>query len=273
MREQTPRNPVQWLLIGIVLLYAITLLVAPVIAVIGGAFEEGIGHVIESVTSPEALIALRLTMMIAITATLINTVFGVLISWVLVRYRFPGREFFNAIVDMPFVISPVIVGYVVIVLFGRTGWLKDFPIQLAFSWQGMLLVTVFVCLPFVIREVMPILASLTQEQEEAAYTLGASRWRTFWRIVFPAIRHGIIYGIVLTFARAVGEFGAAAVIGGGVQGVTETATIYIYRTLADRNDVGAYSMAIVLGLLAVIILVSMNYLRHGLEKKSDVNHS
>jgi sulfate transport system permease protein len=219
--------------------------------------------VLQAVTTPDALIALRLTMMIAVAATVINTVFGVLIAWVLVRHQFPGRGLFNALVDMPFVVSPVIVGYVMIVLFGRMGWLQNFPIQLAFSWQGMLVVTVFVCLPFVIREVMPILASLTREQEEAAYTLGASRWRTFLRIVFPAIRHGIVYGIVLTFARAVGEFGAAAVIGGGVRGVTETATIYIYRSLSDRNDIGAYSMAIVLGLLAVIILVTMNYLRGG----------
>jgi sulfate/thiosulfate transport system permease protein len=148
-----------------------------------------------------------------------------------------------------------------IVLFGRLGWLKDFPIPLAFSWQGMLLVTVFVSLPFVIREVQPTLASLTKEQEEAAYTLGASPSLTFRRIVFPAIRHALTYGIVLTLARALGEFGAVAVIGGGLEGVTETATVFVYRSTLDRNPIGAYGMAILLGVIAIVILIAMNWLR------------
>jgi sulfate/thiosulfate transport system permease protein len=267
MTEQTPRNAGQWLIVGLVVFYALALLVAPVFAVISGAFQDGIQPVINALTSSDAIIALRLTVMLATAATFINTIFGVLIAWVLVRSDFPGKKLFDALVDMPFVVSPVIVGYVMIVLFGRTGWLKDLPFQVAFSWPGMLIVTVFVSLPFVIREVMPVLASLTREQEEAAKTLGASRFTVFRRIVFPAIRHGVGYGIVLTFARAVGEFGAAAVIGGGLQGVTETATIYIFRSTHDRNEIGAYSMAILLGVLAVVILTTMNYLRHQLEQK------
>jgi len=267
MRDKPVRTFWPWLLIGAVLLYAGLLLIAPIAAVIGGAFEDGIEPVLQAIAAPDALVALRLTFVLAISASVINAVLGIIVAWVLVRHRFPGKWFFNALVDLPFVVSPVIVGYVMIVLFGRTGWLQNFPIQLAFSLPGMLVVTVFVSLPFVIREVMPVLASLTQEQEEAAYTLGASFRTTFFRIVFPAIRHGIIYGVVLTLARALGEFGAVAVIGGGVQGVTETATIYIYRSLHDRNDVGAYSMAITLGLVSVGILVVMNWLRRDSHEK------
>lgn len=275
MKDQAAQSWGQRLLIGAVLLYAIALLVSPIIAVIGGAFQEGVQEVFAQITSREALLALRLTLLLAVTATVINTVMGVLISWVLVRSNFPGRRVFDALVDMPFVVSPVIVGYVLIVLFGRTGWFKDLPFQIAFSWPGMLIATVFVSLPFVIREVMPVLAAMTREQEEAAKTLGAARFTIFRRIVFPSIRHGVMYGIVLTFARAVGEFGAVAVIGGGLEGVTETATLFIFRSTHDRNEVGAYSMALLLGVLAVVILTTMNTLRHQIESrgKHHVNHS
>jgi sulfate transport system permease protein len=255
------------------LIYAAVLVVAPIIAILSGALQEGIGSVWAAITAPDALLALRLTFVIAILASVINVVLGVMTAWVLVRHRFPGKALFNALVDLPFVVSPVIVGFVVIVLFGRQGWLGGLPVQIAFSWPGMLLVTVFVSLPFVVREVMPVLASLTKEQEEAAYTLGASRWLVFSRIVLPGIRHGIIYGLVLTLARALGEFGAAAVAGGGVQGVTETATIYIFRSIHDRNDIGAYSMAILLGVISVVTLLLMNSPRKRTEKGLSDVHS
>jgi sulfate transport system permease protein len=249
------------LLVGVALLYAALLLLAPIIALLDGALRRGIEPVIAAITAPDALAALRLTLFLAISAATLNALLGLICAWVLVRHRFPGRGLFNALVDLPFVVSPVIVGYVMIVLFGRTGWLKDFPVQLAFSVEGMLLVTVFVSLPFVIREVQPTLAALGREQEEAAYTLGASPWLTFRRVVFPAIRGALIYGVVLALARGLGEFGAIAVIGGGVEGVTETATIYIYRLTHDRNPIGAYSMAALLGVIAVGILTLMNRLR------------
>lgn len=261
MRERNLNSWAGGLLVGVVLLYAALLLLAPILALLSGAFRGGIQPVLNALTTPDALAALRLTTMLAVSAAIINAVLGLICAWVLVRHQFSGRRFFNALVDLPFVVSPVIVGYVMIVLFGRLGWLKDFPIQLAFSTEGMLLVTVFVSLPFVIREVQPTLAALTKEQEEAAYTLGASPWMTFRRIIFPAIRHALTYGVVLTLARALGEFGAIAVIGGGVRGVTETATIYVFRSMHDRNPIGAYSMALLLGLIAVSILVIMNWLR------------
>lgn len=259
------------LLIAGVLLYAGVLLIAPIAAIIGGALQDDLGTLINAMTQPAALNALRLTVTIAVLATIVNTIIGVIIAWVLVRHRFAGRRLFDALVDLPFVVSPVIVGFVMIVLFGRQGWLKDFPIRLAFSFEAMVIVTIFVSLPFVIREVMPVLSAMTPEEEEAAYTLGASRWFTFRRVVFPAIRHALIYGIVLTLARAIGEFGAVAVVGGGVQGLSDTATIYIYQSLQSRDEVSAYGMAITLALISVFVLMIMNRLRGGQHEK-EVRH-
>jgi sulfate transport system permease protein len=249
------------LLLLSVLIYAGILLLAPVLALISNTFQGGFEPFWKAITDPEALNTLWLSIRLAVLASIFNAILGVMVAWVLIRHNFFGKGLLNALVDLPLVISPVIVGYVMIVLFGRTGWLKDFPIKLAFSWEGMLVLTVFVSLPFVIREIQPVLSGLGKEQEEAAYTLGASPWGTFWRIIFPAIRHALTYGIVLTLARSLGEFGAVAVIGGGTQGSTESATIYIYRSLHDRNDIGAYSMALLLGIIAVLILVIMNNLR------------
>ena len=251
-----------WLLIAFVVLYAVVLIGAPVVTIIGGAFEKGVPPVIAALTTSDALAALKLTAILTALASAINTVLGVVIAWVLVRHDFPGKALFNGLVDLPFVISPVIIGFVIIVLFGRQGWVNNLPFQVAFAFPGMLLVTVFVSLPFVIREVMPVLAALTMEQEEAARTLGASQLTVFRRIIFPGIRHGVVYGLVLTLARALGEFGAVAVAGGGVQGSTETATLFVYRTMQNNNEIGAYSMAILLGLISIAVLITMNVLRH-----------
>ena len=270
MIEKTPRGWVAWLLIAIVLVYALALIAAPVLTIVTSAAEEGIQPILDALTTPDALSALRLTFVITLLTCIINTVLGILVAWVLVRHNFPGRALFNGLVDLPFVVSPVIIGFVVIVLFGRTGWFKDLPFPIAFAFPGMLIVTVFVSLPFVIREVMPVLASITPEQEEAALTLGAQPFTVFRRIVFPGIRYGVLYGLILTLARSLGEFGAAAVAGGSVQGITETSTIFIYRSLHDRNDIGAYSMAILLGLISIVVLITMNLTRHTAGK--DVSH-
>ena len=261
MAEKRPRSWIGWLLIALVLLYGGLLIVAPVVTIVGSALKDGLQPIWAALTAPDALSALKLTFILTALASVINVVLGVLVAWVLVRHEFPGKALLNGLVDLPFVMSPVIVGFVVIVLFGRQGWFKDLPFKVAFAFPGLLLVTIFVSLPFVIREVMPVLASLTPEQEEAALTLGAGRWTVFRRIIFPGIRHGVVYGLILTLARSLGEFGAAAVAGGGIQGLTETATIYVYRTLQNRNEIGAYSMAILLGLISITVLITMNMLR------------
>jgi sulfate/thiosulfate transport system permease protein len=261
LRELTPRSPAALVVLAIVLLYAVALLIAPLAAIMQGAFGKGVAALVSAITQPDVLHAFALSFLLAAGAVMINAVAGLIIAWVLARHNFPGKHLVNALVDAPFVFSPVIAGYVLIVLFGRNGWLAPTFIQIAFSWPGMLLATVFVSLPFVAREVGPVLAALSLEQEEAAYTLGSSRWATFWRVVLPEIWGGLLYGVVLTFARSLGEFGAVAVVGGSVENLSETATLYVYRALHDRNPIGAYGVSVVLGLLSVGILIGMSRLR------------
>jgi sulfate transport system permease protein len=261
MKQREHNGLLDWILIGLVLGYAAILLLAPLVAIILGAFKNGLEPIIRDLTTPDALSALWLSIRLALLAALTNGFLGLLSAWVLARHTFPGKRLFNALVDMPFVVSPVIIGYVMIVLFGRVGWLKDFPIKLAFSVEAMFVVTVFVSMPFVIRELQPVLATLVPEHEEASYTMGASRWLTFRRVIFPALRHALTIGVMLTLARALGEFGAAAIIGGAVEGSTETATVFINRTLLDRNPSAAYAMSLLLGIIAVGLLVTMNRIR------------
>jgi sulfate transport system permease protein len=242
-------------------LYAAVLLIAPIFAIVQRALENGLQPVLDALSEPIVLHALQLTFLITFGAVVINTVMGIIIAWVLTRQRFPGKRLLNLLVDIPFVFSPVIAGYTLIVLFGRGGWFAPTAIPLVFSIPGVLIVTTFVSLPFVAREVGPVLGSLDREPEDAAYTIGASRWLTFRRIILPGIWPGILYGIILTLARALGEFGAASVAGGGIEGQTETATLFVFRALNDRNEVGAYGMSLLLGLIAILVLILMRLLR------------
>jgi sulfate transport system permease protein len=246
-------------------LYTAVLLVAPLGAITWGALSSGLSVVVRELTSPDALHALELTLLLGAGATALNAVFGVCIAWVLVRDRFRGRAILNACVDLPFAVSPVIAGLMLILLFGRGGWFSDLPdalgFRVVFALPGMLLATVFVSLPFVVREVMPVLRHLGTEGEEAAYTLGASNWQTFWHITLPAIKWGVLYGVSLTFARALGEFGAVLVVSGGVSGLTETATLFIFRSMDDRNYPAAYSMALVLALMSFFLLLLLELLK------------
>jgi sulfate transport system permease protein len=257
-------------LVALVILYAAILLAAPLVAILWGAFAEGIGEFARQVASPSAVSSLRLTLIMAAGATAINTVFGVAIAWVLVRDDFRAKRIINGMVDMPFAISPVIAGFMLILLFGRGGWLEPLAdavgIKVVFAWPGILLATAFISLPFVVREVMPVLAQAGIEQEQAAYTMGASQWLTFWRVTLPSIRWGLLYGVSLTFARAVGEIGAVLVVSGGVSGLTETSTLFIFRSLDDRNYVAAYSMAVVLAGICFLILMAIEYARSRAEK-------
>ncbi|HKY60363.1 MAG TPA: sulfate ABC transporter permease subunit [Gemmatimonadota bacterium] len=256
---------VEWLLVGAALVYAGLLLAGPIVAMVVGAFGQGAGEFVRQVTSPDALHALQLTVGLAMAATIVNTVFGTAIAWVLVRHDFPGRTLANGLVDLPFAVSPVIAGFMIILLFGRDGWLEPVAralgVTVVFALPGMWLATTFVALPFVIREVMPVLAQLGTEQENAAYTMGAGPWQTFRRVTLPGIRWGLLYGISLTLARALGEFGAVLVVSGSVTGLTETATLFIFRSLDDRNAVGAYAVSTMLALISFTILIGMELLR------------
>jgi sulfate transport system permease protein len=271
MREIRPRTPAQWLLVGAALLYAGVLLLAPILAILQRALAGGIQPVLDALSEPNVLHALQVTFWMTLGAVAINTVLGVVIAWVLTRHHFPGKGLLNLLVDIPFVFSPVIAGYTLIVLFGRQGWFAPTAFPIVFALPGVLIATTFVSLPFVAREVGPVLASLDREPEDAAYTIGASRWLTFRRVILPSIWPGILYGIVLTLARALGEFGAVAVAGGGIEGQTETATMFVFRAMNDRNEVGAYSMSLLLGLVAILVLILMRLLRRSTVTETTAN--
>ena len=255
----------RYALIGLVFTYTGILIIAPLVRLVFGAFEQGMEPVISSLSEPAVLAAFWRTLWISLLTVAVHAIFGTVVAWILVRQRFPGRKILNALIDMPFAVSPVVVGYMLLLLFGRNGLLAPvlsaLNIQVAFALPGMILATLFVTLPFMVRELIPVLEAFGVQQEQAAATLGASGLQTFRYVTLPAIRWGFIYGITLTFARALGEFGAVLVIGGGIQGRTETATLFIYRALDERQYVGAYSAAIVLGLFSLILVVGSELIR------------
>jgi sulfate transport system permease protein len=242
------------------------LLILPVVLVCVEAFDDGIAHAWESVTTPEAQHAFWLTMIMVLVAVPLNTVFGVLTALVLVRHDFRGKSLLNGLIDLPFAISPVVIGLSLILVYGSVDgwfgpWLAEWGIEVIFTPVGMAIATIFVSLPFVVREVEPVLREIGTDQEEAASTLGAGGWQTFWRITLPSIRWGVTYGVVLATARALGEFGAVSVVAGRISGETETLPLYVQRQFETFNVSGAYAAALVLALVALVTLVTMNLLR------------
>jgi sulfate transport system permease protein len=235
------------------------LLLAPVGYVFYKTFEHGVGPAWDAVTTPDALHALKVTLILAAIAVPANTIFGILAALAIVRYRFPGAGIFNAVVDLPLALSPVVVGLALLLLYGRGGWLGGHDI--VFALPGMVVATIFVSLPFVVREVVPVLREIGTEQEQAAATLGASAFQTFRRVTWPAIRWATAYGVVLTTARALGEFGAVSVVSGRLAGETESLTLYVQDRYQAFDEVGAYAAAVVLALIAVTTLVLMTTLK------------
>jgi sulfate transport system permease protein len=243
------------------LAYLGALVVVPLAMILYRTFEHGIGAFVEQVTTPAAVSAVSLSLIIVAIVVPLNVVFGLLTALALARGDFRGKGVLQAVVDLPFAVSPVIVGVSLILFWGSGGWLDD-ALPVIFSLPGMVLATTFVTLPFVVREVEPVLHEIGTEQEEAAATLGASKWQTFWRITLPAIRVGVIYGVVLTVARALGEFGALTVVAGGVPGESQTLTLLVHaRYIDDHNTFGAYAASTVLMGLAVLTLLLMTTLQ------------
>ena len=239
--------------------YLTLLLALPVGYVFWRTFRHGFWPAWHAVTNPDALHALKVTLILAGIAVPANAIFGVLAGLAIVRYRFPGAGVFNAVVDLPLALSPVVVGLALLLLYGRGGWLGGH--QIIFALPGMVLATMFVSLPFVVREVVPVLREIGTEQEQAAATLGANAWQTFWRVTWPAIRWAIAYGVVLTTARALGEFGAVSVVSGRLAGQTESLTLYVQDRYQSFDEVGAYAAAVVLALIAVTTLILMTALK------------
>jgi sulfate transport system permease protein len=244
--------------------YLGVLLALPVGMVFYRTFEKGLAPAWDAVTTPEAQHAFWLTVIMVAVAVPANTVFGVGTALLLVRRRLPGRSLLSALVDLPFAVSPVVIGLALILVYGQSGWfggwLADHGIRVIFSTPGMILATIFVSLPFVVREVVPVLREIGTDQEEAAQTLGASPWQTFWRVTLPAIRWGVTYGVILTTARALGEFGAVSVVSGKLEGQTQTLTLFVEDRFQNFDLTGAYAASVVLAVLAVAVIVSMTLL-------------
>jgi sulfate/thiosulfate transport system permease protein len=241
------------------LAYLAVLLIAPVGLVFYRTFEHGFWPAWHAVTSPDAVHALKLTLVAGLIAVVGNTIFGVLCALAIVRYRVPGFGIVNALVDLPLALSPVVVGLSLLLLYGRGGWLEGHNVL--FATPGIALATIFVSLPFVVREVVPVLREVGTEQEQAASTLGASGVQTFLRVTWPAIRWAVAYGIVLTTARALGEFGAVRVVSGHVVGRTETLTLYVQDRYQEFDAAGAYAASVLLAMIAVSALLLMSRLR------------
>ena len=239
--------------------YLAVLLVAPVAFVFWKAFEHGVGPAWDAVTTPDALHALKVTLILTAIAVPANTIFGVMCALAIVRHRYPGAGIVNAVVDLPLALSPVVVGLALLLLYGRGGWLGGHGI--VFALPGMVLATIFVSLPFVVREVVPVLREIGTEQEQAAATLGASAFQIFRRVTWPAIRWATAYGVVLTTARALGEFGAVSVVSGRLAGQTESLTLYVQDRYQTFDTTGAYAAAVVLALLAIGTLLLMTRLK------------
>jgi sulfate/thiosulfate transport system permease protein len=244
--------------------YLALLLLAPVAMIFYRTFEGGIAPVWDAVTAPNAVHAFWLSLEIVVIAVPLNTAFGVGMALLLERGKFRGKALLGMLVDLPFAISPVVVGLALVLVYGKTGWFGDWlighGIQVIFSVPGMVIATAIVSLPFVARETAPVLRELGTDAEQAAATLGAGAWQTFRRITLPGIRWGIVYGVVLTTARALGEFGAVSVVSGRIEGQTQTLPLYVQGQFENFNITGAYASAVVLALLALATLVAMNLL-------------
>ncbi len=255
------------LLIGIVMLYVALLLGIPAVNIFYQAFREGIQPFLHNLTEREFLSALRLTVMTALIVVPLNTLFGVCAALAIAHKRFPGRALLLSIIDLPFSISPVVAGLMVVLICGRQGWLgsllQAWNLRVIFAFPGIVLATAFITLPFVAREVLPVLEEAGTDQEEAAKTLGATPWQIFWRVTLPNIRWGLLYGVILTNARAMGEFGAVAVVSGNIIGRTQTLPLFVEDAYKSYATSSAYGAAVVLSLLAVVTLIAKELLERG----------
>jgi sulfate transport system permease protein len=270
-KKATQQNSwVPILLIGIGIAYLGLILYIPAVNVFYQAFKRGFAPFLSNLTQPNFIHAIKLTVMLAVIAVPLNTIFGLCTAWALARKQFRGRTLLLSIIDLPFAISPVVAGLMIVLLYGRLGWfgswLQANDIRIVFAFPGMLLATMFVSMPFVAREVIPVLEEAGADQEEAAKTLGANGWQTFWRVTLPSIRWGLLYGIILTNARAMGEFGAVSVVSGNLAGKTQSLPLFVEEAYKQYETEAAYSAAVLLALLAVVTLV----LKEIMERKTRI---
>jgi len=249
---------VRWFLVGLALGYIGLFLVLPLASVYAEALAKGIAPFLAAVVDPDALAAIRLTLLVAAIAVPCNAVFGLCASWAVAKFDFPGKSLLVTLIDLPFSVSPVVSGLVYVLLFGAHGWfgpwLQAHHIKIIFGIAGIVLATVFVTFPFVARELIPLMQQQGREEEEAAILLGASGWQTFWRVTLPNAKWGLLYGVLLCNARAMGEFGAVSVVSGHIRGLTLTMPLHVELLYNEYDFVGAFSVASLLSLLALVTL-------------------
>lgn len=269
-QHQKKQSWVPGVLIGIAVGYLFLVQYIPTLNVFYQAFKKGIGPFFENLTRIDFLHAAWLTLLLAVISIPINTVFGLCAAWAIARHKFPGRAIVLSIIDLPFSISPVVAGLMIVLLYGRQGWfgewLQSHDIQIIFAFPGMVLATAFVSMPFVAREVIPVLEEFGKDQEEAAKTLGANEWQTFWRVTLPSIRWGLLYGLILTNARAMGEFGAVSVVSGNIASKTQSLPLFVEDAYKQYETEAAFSAAVLLAFLAVVTLV----VKEVLERKTRI---
>jgi sulfate transport system permease protein len=259
LRSRRENPVVKYLLIAVSVLFLATFLIVPVVSVLGYAFSRGLGVYLEALRAPDTLAAIRLTLTTAAIVVPLNTIFGIAAAWAIAKFDFRGKQVLITLIDLPFSVSPVIAGLVFVLLFGAQGWfgpfLRDQGIQIVYALPGIVMATMLVTFPYVARELIPIMQMQGRESEEAAVSLGAGGWMTFFRVTLPSIRWGLLYGVILCNARAMGEFGAVAVVSGHIRGLTTTMPLQA-QVLYDEYDlVGAFAVASLLMLLALLTLV------------------
>ncbi|KAA9002523.1 sulfate/thiosulfate ABC transporter permease CysW [Affinibrenneria salicis] len=279
MNERTPRhaasrragNVSKWLLIGLGSLLSLIMLVIPLVSIFAAALAQGLGGVWRNLADPDMLHAIGMTLLVVAITVPVNLLFGTLLAWLVTRFRFAGRQLLLTLVDIPFAVSPVVAGLLYLLFYSSNGplggWLDARGIQLMFAWPGIALVTIFVTCPFVVRELVPVMLSQGSQEEEAALLLGASGWQMFWRVTLPNIRWALLYGVVLTNARAIGEFGAVSVVSGAIRGETYTLPLQVELLHQDYNTVGAFTAASLLTLMAIVTLLLKSALRWRLERQ------
>jgi sulfate transport system permease protein len=259
-RYPTQDHPLTRIVLTLIAVSVVTLfLVLPLVTVFSAALSKGLGAALEALREPDARAAVRLTLLTAAIAVPLNAIFGVGASWAIAKFDFKGKQFLTTLIDLPFSISPVVSGLIYVLIFGLQGWfgdsLRDANIKIIFALPGIVLATVFVSFPFVARELIPLMTDQGRDEEEAATSLGASGWKTFLRVTLPNIKWGLLYGILLCNARVMGEFGAVSVVSGHIRGLTNTMPLHVEVLYNDYQFVGAFAVASLLALLAIVTLV------------------
>jgi sulfate transport system permease protein len=250
---------VRWVLTGIALVFLLLFLALPLAAVFTEALRKGFGAYVEALKEPDAWSAIRLTLITAAIAVPLNLVFGIAAAWCIAKYEFKGKAFLTTLVDLPFSVSPVVAGLIYVLVFGAQGWfgpwLAEHDIKIIFAVPGIVLATVFVTFPFIARELIPLMQAQGNEEEQAAIVLGANGWQTFWYVTLPNIKWGLIYGVILCNARAMGEFGAVSVVSGHIRGQTNTMPLHVEILYNEYQSVAAFAVASLLALLALVTLL------------------